>query len=455
MKKRIVIFLLVLALALSLAPAALAAAPDEDILPPPPADGPVAGVTLNTEQHINYISGMGGGIFAPNDYVTRGEAAQMLYKLLADKVPVTVSYTDVAEGSWYHDAALQLGSLGVIRPDEETFRADDVISRGEFVRYVSAFFPLRADAAQFPDVDPDDENAAAILSARAYGWLLGYPDGTVGPNGLLRRSETVAILNRALGRTGDASTISAERPALYLDVAPSEWYYQNVMEATVPHEHTSGENGEVWTSWTEADTNLPDGFRTEGAHLIDGWSYYYDASAKDILRGQSKNGFTAGADGRFTTGDSWIDEQLRIIILAETDASMSREEMLKALYAHCRDKYSYLSWNRNAYDPGNAHFALDAARQMLTYGRGNCYCFAATFCYLSRWIGYDTKMYSGKVLGGPHGWTEINGYIYDTQLEWRYYHDYHSKYGEQYLWYFYGLKDTTNRWKYVMQYQVI
>lgn len=448
MKKRIISLLLALVTALSLTTAAFAAAPW--------AGPAVSPVPLNTADHLTYLEGNGSGVFAPDSDVTRAEAAQMLYKLLAYTVEVTVSYSDVAEDVWYRDAALELGSLGVVRPLEAEFLGNEALTRGEFIRYVAAFFPLRTDAEQFPDVDPGDENAAAILSARAYGWVEGFPNGTVCPHGTLTRAESVTILNRVLGRTGDEAVINGQRPALYLDVAPGQWFYRNVMEATIPHTHGIGaDGGEIWLTWNEADTKLPAGFRTEGAHLINGWSYYYDSESKDILRNASKNGFTAGADGRFTTGDSWIDEQLRQIILAHTDPSMTQEEMLRALYAYCRDNYTYLTWRRNVYDPQDPDFALDAARQMLTRGEGNCYCFAATFCYLGRWIGCDVKMYAGKVLGGNHGWTEIDGLIYDTQLEWRYYHDYHSKYGDQYLWAFYGMTDTTGRWRYVKQYQVI
>ena len=111
---------------------------------------------------------------------------------------------------------------------------------------------------------------------------------------------------------------------------------------------------------------------------------------------------------------------------------MTKDEMLKAFFAYCRDNYKYLKWN--TYNKGYTGFTLAAARQMLSTGRGNCYCYASVFWYLARWIGYDAKIYSGGVLNGSHCWVEIDGYIYDTQLEWRFVHDYgHS----QYLWAFY------------------
>ena len=61
-----------------------------------PDDTGVSG-WLNTKDHIQYLSGYGGGKFGPSDNMTRAQAAQMFYNLLLDKnVPITVSFTDVA-----------------------------------------------------------------------------------------------------------------------------------------------------------------------------------------------------------------------------------------------------------------------------------------------------------------------------------------------------------------------
>ena len=81
---------------------------------------------------------------------------------------------------------------------------------------------------------------------------------------------------------------------------------------------------------------------------------------------------------------------------------------------------------------------------MLEYGSGNCYCFAALFYELARFVGYDAKLYSGRAYGEqyeyrtydtdlvyapmgytPHGWVEIEfddvPYIFDTEYEYRSY----------------------------------
>ena len=46
---------------------------------------------------------------------------------------------------------------------------------------------------------------------------------------------------------------------------------------------------------------------------------------------------------------------------------------------------------------------------------------------------------------GDHAWVEIDGYIYDTQLEWRYVRTWGRT---QYLWHFYHLVDSKNEIKY-------
>ena len=471
MTKRIVVaasalvLVIALAAAVALAPGALASAeagggpasrsPEETaggaLQSPPLLDetlrlkAPAAGVTLDTTDHITYVTGDGTGHFNPGGYMTRSQIAVALYRLLSQTAPVTVSYSDVPKGSWYADAAAQLGSLGVLRAGESAFLGDEYITRGEFAHCIAAFFPLRVDAEQFSDVPPSYDYADEILSCKAYGWLTGYSDGTFRPEQPIQRCEAVTLINRALGRTGDEDCIAENRPALFLDVPVDAWYYYDVMEVAVPHSFTEGEaGGEVWTAFEEADTGLPEDFRTEGFHLYQGWSYRYSEETRDVLRSCNVSGFIYDANGRFTTGDNWVDQQLREIILSRTDPGMTREQMLRAVFAHCRDSYKYLKWNY--YDSGDTSFTLDAVRQVLSTGRGNCYCYASAFWYLARWLGYDAAIISGRLTDGPHSWVEIGGYIYDTQLEWRYYHD---RGRSQYLWYFYHLSPSRSSIRYI------
>ena len=86
---------------------------------------------------------------------------------------------------------------------------------------------------------------------------------------------------------------------------------------------------------------------------------------------------------------------------------------------------------------------------MLNSGYGNCYCYAAVFWYLSRWLGYDARIYNGTVgqNKAPHSWVEITmdgqSYIFDTELEMAYSRK------RRFDINLYKFQDPKNNWRYV------
>ena len=381
-----------------------------------------AGVSLSTDVHTAYAYGSGGAFaaFHPDRHVTRAEAAQMLYRLLPEqaKVPVGV-YADVPEDAWYADALRTLADLGVIEARDGMLEPDREVTRGEFVRCIASFSPLRTDGELFPDVPEDDPNASYILSARAYGWAQGGGDGLFRPDEAIGRATAVVLLNRALGRSADRDYIDREHPAFYIDLAPSSWYYHDVLEATVSHGHTSTGGTEQWTSHTPKDEVPQDGFR-----LVDGWLYCYDSARGDLVRDAVVRNHYFNSLGRFTTGNGELDARLHDIVAAHTAPSQTQEEMLRALYLYTRDSFTYL--RRPPYEMGVYDYMETDALRILTTGYGNCYCYAALFWYLSRWIGYESAIYNGTVgvRKSPHSWVQIamdgKSYIFDTELEMAY-----------------------------------
>ena len=400
-----------------------------------------AGVTLVTDSHVPFAYGDGAELpaFRPWREITRAQAAQMLLRLLPEDVPSDAAYTDVPADAWYARAAGTMGALGVMRPGEAEFLPEELVTRGEFVRYVASFFPLRQDAELFTDVPEDDPDAPYIRSARAAGWARGKEDGTFHPEENVTRAEAAVLLNRALGREADRDYIDTVHPAFYVDVSPSHWFYYDVMEASVAHEH--GDDPERWTGHTPRESVPADGF-----HLVDGWLYCYDSQRGDILRSESRGNFPFDAAGRFTSGSAELDAKLHAIVVSKTSSTMSQEEMLRALYLYPRD--SFPSLRRPAYAFGAADFMQEDALRILNTGYGNCYCYASLLWYLTRWIGYDSVIYSGTVGSNraPHSWVEIafdgRYYIFDSELEMAYRR---KKRFDIDLYKFY---DYDNRWQY-------
>lgn len=229
----------------------------------------------------------------------------------------------------------------------------------------------------------------------------------------------MVLLNRALGRSADRDYIDREHPAFYIDLAPSSWYYHDVLEATVSHGHTSTGGTEQWTSHTPKDEVPQDGFR-----LVDGWLYCYDSARGDLVRDAVVRNHYFNSLGRFTTGNGELDARLHDIVAAHTAPSQTQEEMLRALYLYTRDSFTYL--RRAPYAFGVYDYMETDALRILTTGYGNCYCYAALFWYLSRWIGYESAIYNGTVgvRKSPHSWVQIamdgKSYIFDTELEMAY-----------------------------------
>jgi len=405
----------------------------------------LAGVSLMTDGHTAYAYGSGGAFpaFHPDRGVTRAEAAQMLCRLLPSgtTVPET-EYADVPEGAWYSTAVKTLAGLGVLEERDGMLDPEGIVARGEFIRYIACFFPLRTDAELFYDVSEEDPNAPYILSARAYGWTEGGVDGLFKPDDPINRAAAVVLLNRALGRTADRIYIDLNHPAFYTDVAPSDWYYYDVMEATVSHQHSADGDTEYWTSHS-ARTEVP----KDGFQLVDGWLYCYDSARGDLVRNDTVENHYFNSLGRFTTGNNELDSRLRKIVLARTDNSMTQEQMLRAVYLYTRDSFTYL--RRPPYAFGVYDYMETDALRILTTGYGNCYCYASLLWYLTRWIGYDSVIYNGTVgvRKSPHSWVEINmdgkNYIFDAELEMAYRR---KKRFDVNLYKFY---DPGNSWNYV------
>lgn len=223
--------------------------------PPAPqkTDPPASQVRpeLIRDEHIAYLKGYKGS-FRPLDALTRAEAAQVIYNLLADKTPgeKDASFSDVEEGRWYYDAVTTLASHGIIKgyPDG-SFRPEEKISRAEFVSICTRFFDAEEGEVSFTDVAKDSWAYADIAKAYTLGWIDGYPDGSFKPEENIKRTEVAAVLNRVLDRTPDKAFIDGHAAELrsFGDVETSHWNYYGIMEAANGHGFEKDGEAETWT----------------------------------------------------------------------------------------------------------------------------------------------------------------------------------------------------------------
>jgi transglutaminase-like putative cysteine protease len=118
-------------------------------------------------------------------------------------------------------------------------------------------------------------------------------------------------------------------------------------------------------------------------------------------------------DGRYTSGSKELDRLVAGVIRKSTDESMSRMEMLHAIYDYTRDNIKYVGFenHENSYKPahGEGGWMTECATFALENEKGNCYHFAATLAALARGLGYQAFATAGIVGSDEqeHGWVEI------------------------------------------------
>lgn len=219
-----------------------------------PANPDDTGVSdwLNTKEHLAYLAGYPGGIFGPDQNMTRAEAAQMFYNLLLEKdVEITVEFVDVPEDAWYATPVNTLASLGILSGvGNGRFDPERSITRAEFTVIAMKFANTSGGGVNiFSDVNEDDWFYSAVVDSTQYGWINGYPDGTFRPEATISRAEVTVIVNHMLGRAADRPYVIAHEEELntFGDVNRGHWGYFHVAEATNAHEYHTKDGTESWT----------------------------------------------------------------------------------------------------------------------------------------------------------------------------------------------------------------
>ena len=217
-------------------------------------------ITLPGVEHKSYIFGYPDGTFRPNGNMTRSEAAAIFARLIAEAKGETISgkssFKDVASGEWYASYVAYLEKYDVIKGyADNTFRADNQVTRAEFVamsvRYYDLFgdLPTVSNTKKYSDVSSNYWAVKEISVAKEIGWLNGYADGTFRGDNEITRAEAVTVINRATGRTPDKEHINENYTKLnrFTDVTDNNaWFFYDCMEACNTHLGATTSDGENW-----------------------------------------------------------------------------------------------------------------------------------------------------------------------------------------------------------------
>ena len=388
--------------------------------------GKPSAFTLKGGPHAKYMNGFNDGLFHPDQALTRAEMAQMLYHIVLERPNSGASFRDVPAGAWYAPAVSAMAGLGILKGyDGGIFRPNEPVTRGEAAQALAQLIPSGGPSKSFRDVPSSHPAFAAASAVGGYGLFGGDENGSFNPDAPLQRAEAAVVLNKLLGRSPDPAAVYAKTLRYFPDVPTTHWAYGHVMEAAVTHGYTSeGGSGERWQNVQSEPVPLDDGFYRLCGRL-------YCVSGGQFLRSAAQDCFYFDAEGRYTTGDAALDERLNALVEQYAAPSMARDEQLRAVYNYCRDNFSYLkrplvSAGQTGWEPEYAAAFL-AMGKGNCYSFSALFCLLARELGQPA---YTVVGGLGKN-ASPHGWVEIRldgtVYSFDPQLEWRYVHDYGRK----------------------------
>ncbi len=383
-----------------------------------------------TEEHIPYLVPDDEGMLHPAEPVTMREFVQILCLLLDTDLTGTGRFADVSEeDSCYEDAAL-LKDLGIL--EGSLLHPDETLCRGEMIRILCRFFPEEeTEALVFQDLDEDSEYYPYFCAAAARGWISSGILVRAAATTEIHRGEFARIMNHVLGRDAERH-LELSDVGTILDVPPTSDYYDELAEAAIPHKYRIRSEEERWVSSEPLPLHEPGPFFS-GVKL-----HYVDEDGNPVANA-SLGGLTFNQNGEITTGDEDLDRMLWEAMEDLVDPEeMEPEEMLRAVYDYVVENFRYRLGG--VYARGAEGWAAKEALRMLRNHGGNCYCYAALFYELARFVGYDANIYAGLVYGEqqvyaaedgsrvyapwyytPHGWVEITiddiDYIFDAEFE--------------------------------------
>lgn len=371
---------------------------------------PVYIVALDTESHKPYLFPDANGFFHLHAPLTRGEAVQMLYTLLAVPVESQGNFFDVEPGAAYAKAAAAMYHLKVVPGSR--LHPQETITRSELIAMLTAFYPQSEERIEFVDLEESDPVYPAFCTAVSREWISASEKAE--PNRLLSKLDAIKLINRALGRVG-LQDIPAKLRGFAPDLSHTDPDYAQLLEAALSHEHTWDGSQERWSSH-EKVRPMP-----AGVLLLDSGLYCIGEDGLLMRDGQYGN-FRFDEQGRYTSGMPELDEAVNACLsLLLVNEDSPQLEKLRILYDHVSKHFTYQ--RDRGHVSSDTSWANEEAYKFLTEGKGNCYAYAAAFASLAKAIGYDAVVCPGNIgiQNSPHCWVtiEIDGqsYIFDPEME--------------------------------------
>ena len=156
---------------------------------------------------MNGYSGDRAGYFGPNDPVTRGQVATILWNLQGNPAPEAGAKTfpDVGSGAYYSTAVAWASSVGVVNGyGDGSFKPNKNVTREELATMLRNYARYRGVSMEGSSADSyaamSDAGSVSNYARSSVGWcfyhkiLTGTTDGKIMPQGEATRAQAAKMV---------------------------------------------------------------------------------------------------------------------------------------------------------------------------------------------------------------------------------------------------------------------
>lgn len=183
-----------------------------------------------------YMTGISEKKFAPNEKITRAQAASVLKRIIDPnaKANDSTSFRDVKKNAWYYDDIVFIEKRGLISGYEDgTFKPENAMTRAQFAHLINNYLKLEEgnNPMNFSDVKKNHWASKAINTLSSHGIMVG-DNNKFNPDKNITRAEAATIFNKILDRKINESFLDKYAKNTFEDVNRKQWFYYEVLEIT-------------------------------------------------------------------------------------------------------------------------------------------------------------------------------------------------------------------------------
>ena len=159
--------------------------------------------TINKFENYKIVTGYDDNTFKPDDCMTRAEFITVINKILGSEAESAKYIPDISRDDWYYHEIRKAVKLGIVQGDDQGYiHPNAPITREEAVVILGRAFKIKNAYT----IKTSSADAYAIskwargefYAAVNYGYISGYEDQTLRPQGTITRAEVITIISRII-----------------------------------------------------------------------------------------------------------------------------------------------------------------------------------------------------------------------------------------------------------------